>query len=600
MRPSIRDTCGRSRPRSVGVTFAGALAGALAVAVAVAGAAAAGPLGLTITSGPTGTVASSTATFTFQAHAVSFQCSLDGGASTDCSNRTITYANLANGRHVFMVVASSSNTSPKPITDVQSQAWTVAIPPDTAITNRPPASTTSSVAVLTFDSIPAGATFECRLDGSAFTACTSPDRISGIGPGAHTFDVRAVNGIATDPTPATASWTVVPLDTRITSSPRRSTTSTSASIGFVSVPAGAGFDCALDGGAFVSCAPPARYTHLGLGRHTFRVRARTPDGTDSSPAEVSWSILVATPDTTITTHPAANVRGSTALLAFRSIPPGAGFECSLDHGPFKPCASPTRLTKLVHGKHVFLVRARNSSGVDASPAAARWRIGGSAHRWLAPAAGGAGGGLLVGFVGFGLALRRRLRLRLRLQAREEEPHGRCQGRAWQCQKELTLKPGPRRIAHLNATTVDASGERQSDRIAGQLVSDLNDAVDKYRHARDAMQEVRLALLPIADTLLARFDAWLAGDPAVSHEIALEAHLVGGKAECVFTPWRCHDGSWRKHRPWKVELEDERDEQLAIVLHPRTTVASLVGHLSIFVTRVDVPHHVPEAVPLPHA
>ena len=53
-----------------------------------------------------------------------------------------------------------------------------------------------------FSSATAGATFECSLDGDAFTACTSGKKFK-VKLGKHTFAVRAVASGLTDPTPAT-------------------------------------------------------------------------------------------------------------------------------------------------------------------------------------------------------------------------------------------------------------------------------------------------------------------------------------------------------------------------------------------------------------
>ena len=251
MQPGIRDACGLSKRRALLVSAAAVVAGALAVT----GAAMAGALGLTITGGPSGTVASTSATFTFEAKVqATFECRLDHGAAADCSSGTITYDALSNGRHLFVVVATSSD--PELVSDVQRQAWTVAAPPDTKITNGPAASTSNTSAVFTFVSLPPGGSFECRLDGSDFSSCLSPNSISGLGTGGHSFEVRAVDKInGADATPATANWKVVVvpigLDTRITSAPRKSTTSTSAAIGFVSVPGSGAFDCSLDGGTFL-------------------------------------------------------------------------------------------------------------------------------------------------------------------------------------------------------------------------------------------------------------------------------------------------------------------------------------------------------------
>jgi hypothetical protein len=59
----------------------------------------------TIDSGPTGTVTTSSATFTFSANEPAvFQCSLDGAAVTGCASPK-TYTGLANGSHTFAVRA---------------------------------------------------------------------------------------------------------------------------------------------------------------------------------------------------------------------------------------------------------------------------------------------------------------------------------------------------------------------------------------------------------------------------------------------------------------------------------------------------------------
>jgi hypothetical protein len=80
----------------------------------------------TINSGPTGSVGSSTATFTFSAleGGATFECSLDDGAWVACTSPAY-YSGLANGLHSFRVraVDSAGNAD----SSVESRSWTVTV-----------------------------------------------------------------------------------------------------------------------------------------------------------------------------------------------------------------------------------------------------------------------------------------------------------------------------------------------------------------------------------------------------------------------------------------------------------------------------------------
>ena len=53
------------------------------------------------------------------------------------------------------------------------------------------------------------ATFECRLDGGAWTACASRQSYTDLADGSHTFEVRAVSPPGNpDTTPASHTWTI--------------------------------------------------------------------------------------------------------------------------------------------------------------------------------------------------------------------------------------------------------------------------------------------------------------------------------------------------------------------------------------------------------
>jgi glucose/arabinose dehydrogenase len=82
-------------------------------------------------------------------------------------------------------------------------------PPDTIIQSGPSGTIRQNNASFTFSSNEANSTFECKLDGGAFSACSSPKKYTKLAVGSHTFSVRATDASGnTDATPASRTWTV--------------------------------------------------------------------------------------------------------------------------------------------------------------------------------------------------------------------------------------------------------------------------------------------------------------------------------------------------------------------------------------------------------
>jgi hypothetical protein len=81
-------------------------------------------------------------------------------------------------------------------------------PPVSSITGQPPAFSNSTTAVFSFTANETS-TFKCRLDAAVFAACTSPNTLTGVSSGAHTFQVQATDRAGNvEPTPASVTWTV--------------------------------------------------------------------------------------------------------------------------------------------------------------------------------------------------------------------------------------------------------------------------------------------------------------------------------------------------------------------------------------------------------
>jgi hypothetical protein len=84
------------------------------------------------------------------------------------------------------------------------------IPPNTTITSGPSAGTTiaDSTPSFGFASTEPGSTFQCRVDGAPFAACSSPRTTAALASGAHTLRVRATDASGnTDATPASRRLT---------------------------------------------------------------------------------------------------------------------------------------------------------------------------------------------------------------------------------------------------------------------------------------------------------------------------------------------------------------------------------------------------------
>ena len=243
-------------------------------------------------------------------------------------------------------------------------------PPDTTITSGPSGTIGVRDASFAFTSEPS-ATFECRLGTSgAWESCTSPRSFTGLADGTYEFQVRAVTGAGTDPTPATRTFTVdtTAPDTTITSGPSGVIGVRDASFAFTSEPS-ATFECRL---GTTARGRAARRRGPSRGSPT----ARTSSRSGRSPARAPTQHPPPAPSPSTPPHPrprstrARPARSRPATAAFRfSSEPSATFQCKLDQGNWAACTSEHTLTNLAEGAHTFNVRATDTAGnTDQTPA----------------------------------------------------------------------------------------------------------------------------------------------------------------------------------------------------------------------------------------
>lgn len=135
-------------------------------------------------------------------------CTLNG-APIDCSNNTIAPPNLAENKYQVSVIAKDkAGNSSGPLAHL----WNVDRTAPTIRFTKTPASltqlTSDSFEFLGQDSVSPIASYQCRLDGSAFATCVSPSQLSNLAQGLHGFEVRAIDAAGNPSSSISYAWTV--------------------------------------------------------------------------------------------------------------------------------------------------------------------------------------------------------------------------------------------------------------------------------------------------------------------------------------------------------------------------------------------------------
>lgn len=270
---------------------------------------------------------------------------------------------------------------------------------NTAITSGPVAPTKDRTPTFTFSADPpAGAAYECSIDGAPFTACTTPYTTPSLADGHHRLSVRATSpGFATDPSPATRDFdidtvapstviSVLPLGASSGKTSRGNFWGTvAATADEQDPPPGVGNGvtrCVLD-----PPTPPATYeeipvgacpspTTATLGTHTFYAASLDQAFNVGPVVSVSFRVVPAPPDTVIDSGPSGLTFLSTPFFGFHATVAGSTFECRIDSEAFSSCTNPFLASKLPSGDHSFEVRALNADGTaDPTPAHRDFHIG---------------------------------------------------------------------------------------------------------------------------------------------------------------------------------------------------------------------------------
>lgn len=315
-----------------------------------------------ITAGPAGLLASSSASFEFEATeaGAEFECAIDFGPFEPCVSPH-GYSELAEGDHTFWVRARDAvaNVDPTPA----SREFTVdTTPPETTITAGPEGIVGSRSASFDFEALDGGIGFECMLDAAAWEECTSPMDYGELADGEHRFSVRALDAAGNvDPTPASRAFTVD------TSSP---TSAQEPPSGEEESPEPPGSGSAEEQGA--GPAPEQHEPESPRAVEGGQPPLSAPDVTRENDTPL---LDVRAPRTRLSRVPRRRTRDRTPTFRFSADERGVSYRCRVDKRRFRLCASPRTLRRLRYGRHRFEVVAIDSAGnADPSPARFKFRV----------------------------------------------------------------------------------------------------------------------------------------------------------------------------------------------------------------------------------
>lgn len=344
-----------------------------------------------INSGPNLITNQVSATFEFSANSppggniVGYECRLDGGSWLNCGSPT-SYSSLSSGAHVFSVRSIDNNNNRSSNVDYN---WTVDLAlPNLTVNSVPDTMTNNNSAAFSFQAVDTGggsiANYQCKIDSSGFSNCSSPHTVTNLAEGAHNFYIKATDTAGNSSAVYNYTWTVdlTPPVLTLVSSPAPTDNSSSANFSFSindnNANNIASTMCSLDGQAFQVCLSPKSYSSLGTGAHQLAMLGIDNAGNVSSNLIYSWTIDQTPPTVTVASRPNSFVNVTTASFSFSGADSGGGsiaqYRCSIDAGSYSVCSSPISYSALAQGVHTFNVKAIDSAGNSSNVSSETWTI----------------------------------------------------------------------------------------------------------------------------------------------------------------------------------------------------------------------------------
>ena len=295
------------------------------------------------------------------------ECRLNAGAWTPCiGSFTTTFGPGSDGVHVLTVRATdqAGNTGTEA---TATYVLDTTAPVRPVITVAPADPSNSPLPSWSFTVEPLAAA-SCSINAGSWLPCGSPWTVdlTAAADGPHTLSVRATDAAGNVGPVETSTFTLdraAPQTPVITDGPASPGSASTVTWTF-QTPAGATATCRVDLGPALPCVDSWTESLTTDGTHHLRVQAKDAAGNPSALAVATYVLdTVAPVPPTITKAPASPSNVSTPQWRF-TLERRSGGECSVDAGPWVPCASSfsADLSTAGDGPHAFAVRSTDAAG----------------------------------------------------------------------------------------------------------------------------------------------------------------------------------------------------------------------------------------------
>jgi PKD repeat protein len=337
----------------------------LVLALPAASAQAQAPAPVDFVDPPSGVRSATSETIAFSAPgAERYTCRLDEGAFVDCTSPQ-TLTELSNRSHVFAVRGLDADGAEVAAGEV---TWVVDLDkPVVSFISGPEGDTPTGDALVAFRASADTAVLECSADGTTFTTCSSPHRVT-VAPGDGSLHVQAVDEAGNIGDAAVRSWFgIAPPPAgvpAIAGGPAEGSRTASRSASFTFTASGAvRFECGLGetDPVFAGCPP---LTGLADGPYVLNVRGIDAGGTPGPVAQRRWVVDGTAPRVVLTDRPDAVTGSLSFSFSFTVDDPTARLECLLDGRTLDGCQPGAAIAAQAarDGRHTLVVRATDAAG----------------------------------------------------------------------------------------------------------------------------------------------------------------------------------------------------------------------------------------------